>query len=641
MKKILSILFLMMSTISVNASQKEMLSYKETSVHDPSIVVDGDTYYVFGSHAAAAKSKNLKDWEYFVDNTISNHTLFGNTRENLSEVFIWAGNKDASDIGGMGIWAPDVYYNEDFVNKDHSKGAYLMYFSLSTGKDDGINEHYRSLIGLASSQNIEGPYMYEDTVIYTGFKNKEGLSHYQKTDFNQVFPNASPRKEYFNADGSYNFNLYPNAIDPAIVESHDERLYMVYGSWNAGIWILELDKESGLPLRSSEYQPEILNQDPYFGQQISGGHWTSGEGPYIRYHEKTGYYHLYVTYGGLLQNDTYNVRFFRSKNIEGPYEDISGKNPIFYSHGDNAKIGNRLLGSFEFLESQAVDPNASFYGYRVPGHNSVLYGEQDYIIFHTRFKDKGEGHQVRVHQLFFNEQGWPLIAPLRYSDEKILKDVKDIQGTYLIVRQQQDNSKLSKESLGITLEEDGSIKGQQNGSWRFEEGLLTIKLGPAEYQGYILEQASTINAWEKDYVFTLIGSKGRTYGDSVLGIKVANNSAQSLLKKATEDLQMPREKGIVANIKLPTQTYGGIKISWSSSNNKVLSSTGKVSTQDKPVQLTMKASLTYGEYVEEKSFKVDVVSNTGEVYRRNIFVKMIMFCVVLFIFLMLYLKKGR
>ena len=72
-----------------------------------------------------------------------------------------------------------------------------MYFSLSTGKDDGVNEHYRSLIGLAVSKNIEGPYEYVDTVIYNGFRNQEGKSHYDNTDFNEVFPNEKPRSGYF------------------------------------------------------------------------------------------------------------------------------------------------------------------------------------------------------------------------------------------------------------------------------------------------------------------------------------------------------------------------------------------------------------------------------------------------------------
>ena len=33
------------------------------SVHDPSIIKVGDVYYVFGSHLAAAKSTDLRNWQ--------------------------------------------------------------------------------------------------------------------------------------------------------------------------------------------------------------------------------------------------------------------------------------------------------------------------------------------------------------------------------------------------------------------------------------------------------------------------------------------------------------------------------------------------------------------------------------------------
>ena len=35
------------------------------SVHDPSIVKDKSTYYVFGSHIEAAKSSDLQNWKRF------------------------------------------------------------------------------------------------------------------------------------------------------------------------------------------------------------------------------------------------------------------------------------------------------------------------------------------------------------------------------------------------------------------------------------------------------------------------------------------------------------------------------------------------------------------------------------------------
>ena len=99
------------------------------SVHDPSIVKNGDTYYVFDSHIDAAKSDDLQNWNRFTNGyATTNNVEFGNLSENLSKAFAWA-VEDLEDCeGGFSVWAPDVIWNPDYVNTDGSKGAYLMYF---------------------------------------------------------------------------------------------------------------------------------------------------------------------------------------------------------------------------------------------------------------------------------------------------------------------------------------------------------------------------------------------------------------------------------------------------------------------------------------------------------------------------------
>ena len=52
---------------------------------------------------------------------------------------------------------------------------------------------------------------------------------------------------------------------------------MVYGSWNGGIWVLELDQASGMPLRQKDYNGgKAANGDSYFDVKVSGGYKTSG-----------------------------------------------------------------------------------------------------------------------------------------------------------------------------------------------------------------------------------------------------------------------------------------------------------------------------------------------------------------------------
>ena len=56
------------------------------SVHDPSIVKDKSTYYVFGSHIDAAKSSDLQNWKRFSNGyATTNNVEFGNLSQNLKK----------------------------------------------------------------------------------------------------------------------------------------------------------------------------------------------------------------------------------------------------------------------------------------------------------------------------------------------------------------------------------------------------------------------------------------------------------------------------------------------------------------------------------------------------------------------------
>ena len=47
------------------------------SVHDPSVVKDGDEYYIFGSHMSAAKSTDLLNWESIADGYTKSNPVYG------------------------------------------------------------------------------------------------------------------------------------------------------------------------------------------------------------------------------------------------------------------------------------------------------------------------------------------------------------------------------------------------------------------------------------------------------------------------------------------------------------------------------------------------------------------------------------
>src|SRR5688500_1577788 len=76
------------------------LTFGNASVHDPSIVRDGSTYYVFGSHLAAAKTTDLMNWTKIADTVNDANPLFTKVTTELSAALTWAQTTT--------LWAPDV-----------------------------------------------------------------------------------------------------------------------------------------------------------------------------------------------------------------------------------------------------------------------------------------------------------------------------------------------------------------------------------------------------------------------------------------------------------------------------------------------------------------------------------------------------
>ena len=97
--------------------------------------------------------------------------------------------------------------------------------------------------------------------------------------------------------GGFNNIDWPNCIDPAVFYDADGKMWMVYGSWSGGIFLLELDEETGYPIHPETDEADNVNK--YYGKRLCGGGHNSIEGQYIQYDEKSGYYYLLVSYGGL------------------------------------------------------------------------------------------------------------------------------------------------------------------------------------------------------------------------------------------------------------------------------------------------------------------------------------------------------
>ena len=510
---------------------------KRVSVHDPSIVWDQatSTYYIFGSHRAAAKCNNMMSWEAFTapwatatSKDAANADAFttpevtkvtkGGKEYDLNfNAFAWsARGSESYSVDGM-MWAPDVIYNKKL-------GKYCMYLSIN---GDGW---YSSIIML-TADNIAGPYRYQAPVVMSGFRSGDS---YKSTDLEIVLGEQASLPERYAPTDNYG-NHWPNAIDPCVFYDEDGNLLMSYGSWSGGIFMLQLDEETGLRDYDVDYELSATS-DPYFGKKIAGGSYVSGEASYIEY--IGGYYFLFMTYGGLEAAGGYQMRVFRSLNPDGPYVDSKGSSALYDSYqlnfGAGANDGNRgvnIFGAYSKWGNLLTGGANEASGERAQGHNSIIAAEdgRTYLVYHTRFQDWGEGHQVRVHQVYQNEEGWLVAAPFEYTGEGVKSAgiaaaqkvaTADIAGNYKLLTHHyglDHAAKAYEVPVDITLNADGTISGDATGTWSVKTGTsyITINLG-SDYKGVMVPQ--TLEPTDtKVPCFTALDSKT---GVTIWGYKV-------------------------------------------------------------------------------------------------------------------------
>ncbi|MDD7178208.1 MAG: leucine-rich repeat protein [Lachnospiraceae bacterium] len=611
------------------AAEDKLATPQRVSVHDPSIVKDNNTYYVFGSHLANAKSTDLINWEQMTGDYGSydwkTKSIYGNILENLSESFKWAGYDDGDCAnGGLAVWAPDVIWNADYVWEDGSTGAWMIYYSASS-------TWRRSCIGYAVSKNIEGPYSYVDTVIYSGFTKTGGTDGTSTRDTKwdndylnlkelinnyKVDPSCGNgisdiSDNWFNSDGGWNNNYAPNAIDPTLFYGADNKLYMVYGSWSGGLFILEINKETGAVIYPGVDSVDEVSKnftDRYFGTHIAGANHQSGEGPFIDYDAETGYYWLYETYGGLTATGGYNMRLFRSENVYGPYVDAAGNNAAG-SGVDNDKYGVKLIGNYRFLNQP---------GYRAAGHNSALIDDDGsrYLVFHQRFdepENQTERHEVRVHQQFLNEDRWPVTAVYENRGEKIGHYADDkVVGIYEIINHGTDSTGNMIKSQIITLNADGTVSGELEGTWAKTAGTdydyVTITIGSDIYKGVFFEQQDETSEKNTVMTFTTIGNNNKSLWGSAL---VMTDKVKTQLAAAVLDDQMPSDAN--DDITLATEIKGAT-INWTSNKTNVVTNNGKVIRPEEDTDVTLTATIKAGQETLIKHYTVSIASQAKLIY---------------------------
>ena len=431
-------------TIITEAVSIEEPVFANASVHDPSIIKAGGTFYIFGSHLAAAKSADLMSWEQLNSSVYEGNPIIPDVLTEMSEGLAWA----ETDT----FWAGDVIQLPD--------GKFYMYYSMCKGDSP------RSVLGYAVADKVEGPYKNKGIILKSGMWNDTS------------------------EDGTiYDATVHPNVVDPNVFYDKDGILWMVYGSYSGGIFIMRMNPETGLPYEGQGY-----------GKRLLGNNHSRIEAPYMMYSKETDYYYLFLSYGGLDSTGGYNIRVARSKNPDGPFLDSEGKNMIdaFGAYGtlfDDASIapyGVKLMGNFQMDNVDGEIANIGT-GYVSPGHNSTYIDPDSgkmFIIFHTRFPSRGEAHEVRVHQMLMNSEGWPVIAPHRYAGETAGSVTEDqIVGGYKYVNHGKDITADIKQASLITLGKDGKISGSVSGAWKSTgASTLDLTIDGTQYSGSLLRQ---------------------------------------------------------------------------------------------------------------------------------------------------------
>jgi len=244
----------------------------QTFIHDPSTIVrDGTNYFIFGT-GPGIRTKSSPDLIHW-----TNGDPVFRTPPAWTKTFV-------PDFRGT-FWAPDVIR----VN-----GKYFLYYAVSTwGKQV-------SAIGLAISHTLD------------------------PTATNYLWVDGGP---VITSTNDYAFNT----IDPSAFQDTDGRLWLAFGSYWQGIYLTELDPQTGR--RGGTNSPLY---------HLAWNH--SIEASCLMRHEN--FYYLFVNWGQCCQgtNSTYEVRIGRAANITGPYRDRGG-HPLTDGGGSPfLQSGGRFIG---------------------------------------------------------------------------------------------------------------------------------------------------------------------------------------------------------------------------------------------------------------------------------------------------------
>lgn len=243
-------------------------------VHDPVMIRQNDTYYVFctGWGISVFSSPDMKNWKP------------------EAPVFAKAPQWAVEAVPGFKghIWAPDISFY---------KGEYYLYYAVSAfGKNT-------SCIGLATNKTLD-----------------PSDPEFKWVDHGKVIESVPGKTNW-------------NAIDPNLAIAKDGTPYLAFGSFWGGLKLVKLSPDAmhvaedinHLPtIASRKSNPTAPNPPAVDNNPVDAGG-NAIEAPFI--FRKGDYYYLFASIDYCCKgiNSTYKMIYGRSKNLVGPYLDRDGK----------------------------------------------------------------------------------------------------------------------------------------------------------------------------------------------------------------------------------------------------------------------------------------------------------------------------
>ena len=432
------------------------------NVHDPSVVPADDGYYYmyttdasYGNahtghgHFMCRRSKNLVDWEFI---GASMQKLPEWVKPKLNEIRKAMGLKetdiDFNDETQFGFWAPCV--------RKVKTGLYRMYYSITMpGYINGEKSWgERAFIGMMETADPA-------TNLWT--------------DKGYVITNSSDKGLDFNVNPTDYAKCYYkyNAIDPSYIITENGEHWLIYGSWHSGIAALQLDAESGMPKTAlgNPWGDDISAYGKTIYTRTAGNRWQASEGPEVVYHN--GYYYLFLAYDAV--DVPYNTRVARSKNIDGPYEDLNGNDVT--TGGDLPMLTHPYKMAADDHGWVGISHCAVFND----GKGNWFYASQQ------RFPNNWNGNlysnaimQGGVRRIIWTESGWPVVMPECYGNvpEHVITEDEISGKSWKHIVFKYDYGKQC-EAVDLTLGTDHKIvcpSWNDGAEWSFDEASQTLTI---------------------------------------------------------------------------------------------------------------------------------------------------------------------